>query len=350
MKRTPRSLTKSLLIAIAIAITLSPTLSSAGNTEKYNTGWQLTLDNNVLSRYMKDRDYTAGIAFTASGSRAQNGWLNIDGARAWLFDFLLSGKHSLSRSHAVQYGAIAFTPDDITASQPVLDDRPFASLFYISNTELNVYPEQKKAIRSSLSVGLLGLGLAGDIQRFLHKSTGSDEANGWGNQISSGGEPTLMATLSRQDIQFATTNQQLSSHLEANLGYSTDINAGINWRLGKLDSPWWSFNPSHIEYMASAASSDASYNRQSSEFYLFASANIKYRAYSAMLQGQFRHSAHRLSFSQIEQLLGSITIGVAGSIVDNYHLSFSVHGSSPEIKGSNARSLWWASLTLQRRW
>ena len=206
------------------------------SAEAYNSGWQLNIDNNLFTRYMKDRDYTGGIAFTASGSRAQSGWLNIDPVRGWVFDSLpmFAKDNSVIKKHSVQYGMVLFTPEDISTTQPVLDDRPFASLFYISNTELRVHPSKDKAYRSSFTIGLLGLDLAGEVQSTLRTITGSDEANGWDNQISSGGEPTAMLTLSVQQKQSNADSYQLSSHLEANAGFSTDINAGLNLRWADL--------------------------------------------------------------------------------------------------------------------
>ena len=172
-------------------------------SEKYNSGWQFNMDNNLLQRDVKDLDYTAGIAFTASGTRARSGWLNIDPVRAWLFDKIsvASKTDTAIKKHSVQYGLVLFTPEDISAIDPVLDDRPFASLFYISNTELTVQPAQNRAFRSSLSLGLLGLEIAGYILFILHDVIKSDEANGWDNQISAGGEPTAMLTLSVQHRQ-----------------------------------------------------------------------------------------------------------------------------------------------------
>ena len=338
-----------LFIFLLIAITQS---SVYADTEKYNSGWQLNIDNNIFTRYMKDRDYTGGIAFTASGSRAQSGWLNIDPVRAWVFDNLpiANATDTVIKKHSVQYGFVFFTPDDISSVQPVLDDRPFASLLYISNTELTVHPSPNRAYRSSLSLGLLGLDVAGDVQRILHEMTGSDEASGWDNQISAGGEPTAMLTLSVQHKQSKAANYQLSTHLEANAGYSTDVNAGVNWRWGRLNTPWWSFNPSHYEYIASAATSTRGVAGSKPEFYIFAGANIKYRFYSALLQGQFRDSVHTLSRNEIEQTLASATAGVTREFGDNLRISLFVRGVSPEIKGANARNLWWASLVINRAW
>ncbi len=344
---------KSCFYFLFIYFLIETGLSSVyANTEPYNSGWQLNIDNNIFQRYMKDRDYTAGIAFTASGSRAQSGWLNIDPVRGWVFDrfFLDNMANTVINKHSVQYGFVLFTPEDITATQPILDDRPFASLFYLSNTKLAVHPSQNKAYRSSLSLGLLGLKAAGDIQRILHEATSSDEVNGWENQISAGGEPTAMLTLSVQQNQYTTDNYQISSHLEANAGYSTDFNAGLNWRWGRLNTPWWSFNPSHHEYITSAATSVRGMAGSKPEFYLFAGANIKYRFYSSLLQGQFRDSVHTLGRSQIEQTLASLTTGATREFGDNLRISFFVRGTSPEIKGPNARNLWWAGLVIKRGW
>lgn len=320
------------------------------STEKVNSGWQLSIDNNLLQQKVKDVDYSSGVAFTASGSRAQSGWLNIDPVRSWIFDrFPINNTaDTLIKHHSVQYAFVLFTPEDITATQPILDDRPFASLLYISNTELTVQPSQNKAYRSSLSFGLLGLKIAGNIQRILHETIKSDETNGWHNQISDGGEPTAMLTLSVQQDQSNAKKYQTSTHLEANAGYSTDINAGLNWRWGKLNTPWWSFNPSHYEYMASAAPNVRGIAGSTPEFYIFASANIKYRFYSSLLQGQFRDSVHTLERSQIEQTLASALVGVSREFGDNIRFSLFVRGATPEIKGPNARNLWWFGLTINR--
>lgn len=320
------------------------------DTEKYNTGWRLNIDNNIFQRYMKDRDYTGGIAFTASGGRAQSGWLNIDPVRAWLFDSVISTGpvEGTIRRHSVQYGLTWFTPDDITATEPILDDRPFASLLYITNTALTVRPASNLALRSSLSLGLLGLDMSGSIQSSIHELTGSQKVNGWDNQVSSGGEPTAMLTLSVQREISASDSYQLTSHLEGNVGYSTDVNAGLNWRWGRLNSPWWSFNPLHYEYMESASGGESSAAGLLPEFYFFAAVDVKYRIYSVLLQGQFRDSVHTLNSDQIEHAIAGIASGVARDFGDGYQVSLTVRGTTPEFKGPNSRNQWWASLALSR--
>ena len=320
--------------------------------ERYNSGWQFNMDNDLYKEDIKDLDYTAGVAFTVSGSRAQSGWLNVDPVRAWLFDRIavINDAGITIKKHSVQYGMLLITPLEISATEPLFDDRPFASLFYISNTELTVQPEKDRAFRSSLSIGFLGLALAGDIQKALHAATKSEEANGWDNQISAGGEPTALLTLSVQHKQSGSTRYQTSTHIEGNLGYSTDLNAGINWRWGRLNTPWWSFNPSHYEYMSSAATSVRGIAGSKPEFYVYAGANIKYRFYSSLLQGQFRDSVHSLASDEVEQLIASVTAGVAREFGDNLRVGLLVRGTTPEVKGPASRSLWWLGVAVNRAW
>jgi len=120
--------------------------------EKYNSGWLLNLDNDILAE--RDRDYTGGIALTLSGRRAQEYLVSLEGARNWLDDLLGIDKLYTDQPHfqlhSVQYGAMLFTPEDTADPAPIFDDRPYGSLFYISNTELTVVPSADKAYLSTL--------------------------------------------------------------------------------------------------------------------------------------------------------------------------------------------------------
>jgi hypothetical protein len=132
------------LISILFMLCLQPmsaTIADAAHdvTEKFNTGWTLQIDNNLTAIGMRDRDYTAEIALSLSGRRAQEFLFSADGLRALIdravgIDRLATAPTSF-RLHSVQYGFDLFTPLDLVAVHPVLDDRPYASLLYLSNTE-----------------------------------------------------------------------------------------------------------------------------------------------------------------------------------------------------------------------
>jgi hypothetical protein len=330
---------------------------AAGMEEKYNSGWSFHLDNDILAT--SDRDYTGGIAITLAGRRAQEYLLSLEGIRNWLDNILginsLYGNDAVFQLHSVQYGAMLFTPQDITDPAPIYDDRPYGSLFYISNTELSVAPARNMAWMSTLTFGFLGLDAAEYIQKAIHAVTDSDVANGWSNQISAGGEPTLMYTLSAQhnhiEATGKSTHHELKSSYEANIGFSTDINASLVWRWGKINTPWWSFNPQHAEYIQlgvplAAGSSGAG----TGELYLWAGTTAKYRFYSSLMQGQFRESAVKLGSDDVEKLLAQFWLGVTWEFARELRGSFFYRASTEEFIGPNAHNPIWAGLVISKSW
>ena len=345
-------LTRCRLIIPALLIAASP---AQAMEEKYNSGWTVNLDNDILAE--RDRDYTGGFAVTLSGRRAQEYLVSLEGVRNWLDDLLridrLYAGTDHFQLHSVQYGTMLFTPGDITSAQPIFDDRPYGSLFYISNTELTVVPASDTAWLSTLTFGFLGLKAAETIQQALHAVTDSDVADGWDNQISAGGEPTLMVTLSRQrshsEASDATGRHELKTAYEANIGFSTDINASLSWRWGRINTPWYGFNPQHAQYIPLGAPAVAGRHEPGErELYLWAGTTVKYRFYSALLQGQFRDSVVTLGSDEVEKLLGQVWLGVTWEFAAGFRGSFYYRASSKEFEGPNAHYPVWAGLIISR--
>ncbi len=328
---------------------------SQGMEEKYNSGWRLNLDNDILAE--SDRDYTGGIALTLSGRRAQEYIISIETLRNGLDKLLridaLYAQRPSFQLHSLQYGAMLFTPEDITNPEPIFDDRPYGSLFFLSNTALTVAPANDQAWLSTLTFGLLGLNAAEYLQKAIHALTDSDVANGWQNQISAGGEPTAMYTLSTQYNHFQSENwlrrHQLKAAYEANAGFSTDINASLSWRWGRINTPWWSFNPQHAEYInLGTPVVRRDHGTGPDELYVWAGTTVKYRFYSALLQGQFRDSVVTLGNDELEKLLAQVWLGVTWEFADDFRGSFFYRASTREFKGPNAHNLVWAGLTISR--
>jgi hypothetical protein len=338
-----------------ILLTLSIFNVSAGQygNELYNSGWLINLDNDLWTGQSIDRDYTGGLAVTLSGKRAQEHLVTIDPLRAGIDKLIkfpgLYQSADYMLFHSQQYGMAFFTPDDIESVTPVYDDRPYASLIYMSNTEFTVVPDKDRAYVSILSIGFLGLEVAEDIQRGLHDITGSDNPNGWQYQVSAGGEPTAMMTYGVQNNLYSSNSQQLKLEYEGNLGFITDINAGLSWRWGRINSPWWAFNPYQAKYIQQSMPIFSSNQGESkNQFYLWAGGRLNLRIYNAMLQGQFRHSEVTVSSEDMERLVAEYWIGVTKEFAKKYYVSFFVRGHTDEFKGPNARSAAWAGLVFSR--
>ncbi len=327
-------------------------------TEKYNSGWAVYIDNDLFSSAETDRDYTGGLAVTLSGQRAQEFLLStdnwLDTIDRWVRFDTLYQKSPHFQLHSFEYGFTLFTPRDTSIAEPIFDDHPYASLFFIANTEQTVIPANKFSYQSTLTLGILGLPVAEDVQVSLHKLTGTALPQGWENQISYGGEPTAKYTVSVQKTltniyRQGKSDYDIKASMEGNIGYSTDINAGFSGRWGRINTPWWSFNPHQAEYINLGAPVVADrLEGSTSEFYFWAGFNIKYRFYNAILQGQFRDSVVTFSSDQLESVIYEGWTGITREFGTGLNVSFFVRGRTAEIKGPNARKPLWGGFIFSK--
>ena len=158
-------------------------------------GAGLVLDEHLLTDASRDQDYNGGGEVTLSGPRARVVPRMLDRALGFVDrrSCGLTGLPALQdyASHALAAGLLVFTPRDLGSRIVVRGDRPYASLFFMSAGRRYTSPESSIAYDTSITLGMLGLSAAGDVQRVLHDLTGSHQPKGWSHQISSGGEPTL---------------------------------------------------------------------------------------------------------------------------------------------------------------
>lgn len=346
------------VIGLMFAVTTNIASSNDQIVEKDRTGWALYLDNDVLTTGDDDQDYTGGAAATLSGAAVADYPLSVDG---WLtglnrfsrFEKIYADREHFQR-HNFEFGFTLFTPRDISVAEPLPDDHPYASLFFVSNTQQTILPDISTVYQSSLLVGFLGLNIADDAQGLIHDIVGSDKPKGWDNQIAAGGEPTARYGVSRQKTHFQPYGRrglsgELKTSLEANIGFTTDATVGLSWRWGRLSTPWWSFNPHQAEYInlgAPVAAAASTSGRK--EFYLWAGASLKYRFYNAILQGQFRDSEVAFKRSELEPIIAEVWVGVTRELRTGVRVSLFIRGRTSEISGSRGRSPVWGGVILSR--
>lgn len=321
--------------------------------EKFNEPrritWSLYFDNDVLTNRDKDRDYTGGVTATFSGAAAADHFFSIDRPLGFLNGLLTVDRaYDEKRSlvlHAYEIGLTVFTPDNTRTEAPVFDDRPYASLVYASNTRQYFQPEQKVSWITSLSLGILGLNAAGELQNDIHKIGGSREARGWKNQISEGGEPTFRYSATRQ--QYYNTgrlNMDFTSATRISVGYLTEASYGGGFRWGKIRSPWWSFNVDQNPHGAKEDPTPVAASHRD-ELYFFAGANIKLRLYNALLQGQFRDSVVEYDYDQLNPLILEGWMGVTKEFPSGARVSYVVRRQSSEFKAGPAdRAFNWGGI------
>jgi hypothetical protein len=180
---------------------------------------------------------------------------------------------------------------------------------------------------------------------------------GWGNQISDGGEFTALYRVSYERRLLGDPsgpgrkNFQVSGGGQVSAGYYTNATLLSMARWGWFDSDFWEFSPGATN-IATQNTGSGSRRQPTGELFLFAGLRPRIIGYNALLQGQFRSSAHTLSASEIERLQLEWDLGVAGFIrplrlqlVWNF-----LPGRSAEHKKAEARAHSWGSLMAVYSW
>lgn len=313
------------------------------------TSRSFAFDNDILVPGSRDQDYTYGLNLTFSGEGAEDHLSSLHSPLDWLDNRIgLDERAGNSiKSAKIEYGLFGFTPEDITLSSPAVDDRPYASLVYISSTRERYQPATEVSWQSSLTVGVLGLAIVGDLQAGVHSITGSDDPQGWDSQISAGGELTARYSLARQHLLYRSNSGiELKTTTLGSIGYITEASWSLSLRAGEIHTPWVSFNPELTSYGENSIPSDLG---RISEHYFWTGIAIKARAYNAFLQGQFKHSEHTYDSDQLNHGLVEAWVGYTVAIKDGYSFTYSIRGHTSEVKqGTGDRNVIWGGLLITK--
>jgi hypothetical protein len=318
--------------------------------EPSKSSWALAFDNDILAPGHRDQDYTYGLNLTYTGHKAKDAWFSLDRPLSVIDRFLgvdnLSGKGI--NNHSVEAGLFGFTPEDKTVAIANANDRPYASLVYLSSSREQIDIANQVAWKTTLTIGALGLNMVGEFQNQIHTLLNGDEAQGWHHQISDGGELTARYAIARQ--QYLGTlfdDMEIKSTLQASVGYLTEASWSLSVRDGQYRTPWSSFNPELASY--GEKSTYTTNAKPINEHYFWAGVALKARAYNAFLQGQLRNSAVTYDQSELNPILLEAWVGYTFAFSNGYRVSYVLRGHSSEIKtGAGDRNLVWGGLILAK--
>lgn len=333
---------------IAAVLLLSPLLSPGG-TASADSAWSFYSDNDFYAPESTDRDYSFGGALNMDRNASQGALPGLDPVLGWLEH--LVADPSAPTTLGWEFGILAFTPEDITQPQPILDDRPYASLIYLSATRHRVDEAAAVATSSSLTVGVLGLNLVPELQDGLHELINDDPPRGWDNQISDGGEPTFRYLWERRQLRGETDpgkrrRWDWTSTSAISVGYLTEIAYGVNFRYGRLFDPWWSLHQSPSGLGERVTGSSAS----GKGWYLWGGASVRARAYNVFQQGQFRDNPIETERNDLRPLIGLAQLGLTWQFTRNWRLSYYLRYQSSEVdRGLADRHLIWGGTILTAR-
>lgn len=315
----------------------------------------LQLDQDLLGPSNEDRDYTQGLLLEyheqAPPGAAAPDTPGVGAVQRWLDEHVLPAPEDGPDAHhgrGFGFGQLSFTPDDLANPAPVLDDRPYASILFVSHKRTTASPEGARG--SDLRFGILGTRAAESVQTWIHRVfrtlTGSSEPvdpKGWPNQISDAGEPTLLYRVSSDRVLAARHGAwDLALLTDLNLGYQTNGGLGLGLRAGRIGSPIAAlpFDPagraSHVPALAPG------------DHWWWAAARLKLVAYDALLQGQFRGSVYEVDADDVTRVVLQAATGVSLSLSESWQASYSVNARTKELR-EPGRTHYWGGVTLAAR-
>lgn len=333
---------KKIYLCFAFLIVVSFTLKSQNKEKSINSsGFSFAIDEDFFVKPLglnKDRNYTLGFHFSNFNSKWNSIFsktLKIPKAE----NNLLPSEFSLD--------VVAFTPNIISKEEIQYNDRPYSNVLFLSLKRHGLNKENTEYYSKTLYVGLLGSGIANYFQTAIHRAMGSVEPEGWHNQISDGGEPTILYTRKRMNLlPFNTRLFQMYHGYTYNLFYITGITYNLGFRFGCFNKESWSDDMSNFVGSASTKKNRVTLKKRKKEVYLYANLNTNLNIYNASLHGQFRETNYRLPYSKTGFLTIDTSLGLAFSlgkaILSVYHKL-----RSPEIWDVNYK-YWhnWGGISL----
>src|SRR5690606_131646 len=129
---------------------------------------------------------------------------------------------------AFEVGLYGFTPNDLSRSDVIEDDRPYSSLAYLSSSRSYFDTTSDDGWTTSLTIGMLGLDLFEAAQNAVHPLVASDTAEGWDHQISEGGELTFRYGVAYHEyLDQSRPDSQFKRTYFASIGYLTEAGVAL---------------------------------------------------------------------------------------------------------------------------
>jgi hypothetical protein len=316
-----------LSVPLALALCLSAPQAAA---------CEFNYDNDQFAFKGMDSGYTGGFALACAPR------LDDTGATQW------------------RVAVELHTPRRIGWRSPVHSDRPYASLLTVARLRSSLDAEGTTAHQRGLALGVLGSPTVASLQNRWHELVGyNGRARGWRNQISNGGEPTMLYTSLRQhllrpgygvsddandddgagDAVGFTDRIEVQAVSGYRVGYRTEALVGAIARIGARTRPWWTLAPDGTAQAGGGGQAGA---------YAVAGATLRLVGYDALLQGQFRDSAVRLSSSEVVPVVAHAWLRIGAQTRGQLDYAFTLHHETEDTRRSFARPLSWGTLSISK--
>ena len=207
-------------------------------------------------------------------------------------------------------GQNMYTPKDISRSDLIEDDRPYAGYSYLASAyhRKSAITENWSQMNSlEIQLGIVGpASLAADAQKLIHRVRDLQRPNGWDHQLKN--EPGLTLAFERKWLYHPTRDGRLCADAIFHAGGTagnimTYLNGGLEFRYG------WNIPRSFSAALIRPAASTWSTPGTGLSLYLFVAANGRLVARDIFLDGNSFRSSHSVDK---KYFVGDYSYGLTG--------------------------------------
>lgn len=288
-------------------------------------GFTIRLENDSFAK--TDRNYSHGLAFTAESHNIKN-YSRTDclplALRLHKKIFKLITPKILfadktfvpAHSIVIKLGQSIYTPKDPASTELILNDRPYAGLFYVglSVRQRDFNPDTNLEVLDAreLTLGVIGpLSAAKEFQDSVHDMLGDRRFQGWAHQLSN--EPALQVAWDKKFKDYRGISSTLAGFsadwirsIGVRLGnIESSLNVGLEGRVGwDIPNDFGSFTirpgtdsrpPDIVPEQNAAPTDNIKNNSPHFGFHLFAIADLKFVGYNFSLDGNLYNGSHSVT-------------------------------------------------------
>ena len=266
--------------------------------------WSLQVENDLWGSE-DDRFYTNGWQFSFSSPKSPPAYLEK------ISDHIPFYAKGETGYYGYTLGQKIFTPENIDASELLVNDRPYAGWLFVETFIGHRYfdrGDREKINGLILTLGIVGpASLGEEAQRAVHRITSSDDPNGWDNQLEN--ELGLNATFLQKWRYILDFDERLQSEVSLHTGLTLG-NVYSYASLGMM-LRWGTYLKNDIGPPTISPGFPGlpvfNINRRGN-WYLFAGIEARAVAHNIFLDGNTNVDSHSVNK---EELVGDLQVGVA---------------------------------------
>ena len=325
------------LVLILILILLNGSVAS-GETHQEKGSFNIHFENDVLDTEASDSHYTNGLLFSyQTGENRVWNWLDGWARRHYFREPDVRLHASLALGHNL------YTPEDISTTELVTDDRPYAAWLHV---DLGLVGQTGDVLRTmQASFGLVGPAARGqEFQKWIHQVIDSPEPMGWDNQLNN--ELTLMLVFEQKWRNILSPGFMRGSGLDIDISPHGSMALGNVFTYGGVGGTVRlghglerDFGPPRIQPAPPGSGFCAP--RGGFGWYVYGGLDGRLMLRNIFLDGNTFSDSHSVDKNY---LVGDLVAGVAASGL-GMRLGFSYVVRSPEFEGQGSPDRF-GSLTL----